>query len=173
MTVIFCTRLVVAVFLLIGAVACSKHDKAEAPVPQPTPSNAITPADIAKLKWIEGTWRGEDGDKPFYERYRFEGDTIMIVETFADETLSRIDDTSRFELRDGQFGHSEGNRRSAASSITADAVQFVPAAGAGNSFRFERQPGGKWRAVLDWPATADKPAGHKIYEMNPWPPQSK
>ncbi|HXU08596.1 MAG TPA: hypothetical protein VN743_06335, partial [Blastocatellia bacterium] len=39
---------------------------------QIAPSNKFTAADIAKLKWIEGTWRGMDGDKPFYERYKIE-----------------------------------------------------------------------------------------------------
>jgi hypothetical protein len=29
-------------------------------------------ADVAKIKWIEGTWRGMDGDKPFYEPYKIE-----------------------------------------------------------------------------------------------------
>lgn len=52
------------------------------PIAQPTPSNKFTAADIAKLKWIEGTWR----------------------------------------------------------------------------------------AVLEWPATPDKPARQKIYIMEPWKP---
>jgi hypothetical protein len=43
-------------------------------------SNPTIQADIAKLKWLEGTWKGMDGDKPFFERYRFEGDSKMIVE---------------------------------------------------------------------------------------------
>lgn len=114
-----------------------------------------------------------DGDKPFFERYRIENDTAMIVETLTDETLSKVEDTSRFELKDGEFGHTQGDRRSAASWISADAVQFVPAAGGGNNFRFERQTDGTWRAVLEWPATASKPAGQKIYKMEPWPPRTK
>ena len=35
--------------------------------PQSTPSKKFTAADVAKLKWIEGTWRCMNGDKPFYE----------------------------------------------------------------------------------------------------------
>ena len=136
------------------------------------PKNTFTAADITKLKWIDGDWRGMDGDKPFYERYRFEG-TTMIVETFADETFSNAPEVSRFELKNGEFGSSEGERRSATSSITEDAVQFVPVSGGGNSFRFERRPGGQWRAVLEWSAKNDKPAGQKIYLMEPVKPQKK
>lgn len=151
---------------------------AENPKPAATPSNQITEADVAKLKWLEGTWRGMDGDKPFYERIRFEGST-MIVETLTDEKVSKASDAARFELKDGEFGHTTGDQRSAASSITDDSVQFVPAApqpGApakGNTFRFERQPEGKWRAVLETPAAKGKPASETTYRMEPWKAPAK
>ena len=139
------------------------------PTAQPTPSNRITAADIAKLKWIEGTWRGMDGDKPFYERYQIEGTTLVVEGLKADG--SRDGEPGRFELKNGEFGQGEGNKRSAASEITADYIQFVPAVpGKMNRFRFERQSNGTWRAVLEWPATADKPARQKIYIMEPWKP---
>ena len=141
----------------------------QAPVAQSTPSKKFTTADVAKLKWIEGTWRGMDGDKPFYERYKIE-ETAMVVESLkADGSVDGEPD--RFELKDGQFGNGEGDQRSVASEITADHIQFVPAVpGKMNSFRFERQPNGTWRAVLEWPAKGDKPAGQKIYIMEPWKP---
>jgi hypothetical protein len=167
--------LVIAVSIFfVAAAACAtgeaeqgKNAATPAAAVRPTPSKAITAADIAKLKWIEGTWRGMDGEKPFFERYRFDG-TTMIVETLTDETLAKVEDTSRFELKDGEFGSTQGERRSAASSITADAVQFVPAAGGGNDFRFERQTDGTWHAVLEWVDKEKKPQ-KKIYKMEPWP----
>ena len=154
-------------FVLIYT-GCSKGDAvtSNTAVTSATPGKAFKPADLAKLKWIEGDWRGMDGDKPFFERYRFESDSVMLVETFTDETFSKIEDTSRFELKDGEFGHSEGDRRSAASSITENAVQFVPV-GKGNRYRFERQADGSWDAVLEWPADANKPTQKKIYKMQP------
>ena len=155
------------------AAACSNAQPANSaiqePRPQPTPSNKFTDTDIAKLKWIEGTWRGMDGDKPFYERYKIE-QTVLVVEGLnADGTIKGEPD--RFELKNGEFGSGEGNNRSAASEITDDHVQFVPAvSGKSNHFRFERQSNGTWRAVLEWPATPDKPARQKIYVMEPWKP---
>ena len=139
------------------------------PAAQSTPSKKFTDADVAKLKWIEGTWRGMDGDKPFYERYKIE-ETALVVESLkADGSVNGAPD--RFELKDGEFGKDEGDQRSVASEITADYIQFVPAVpGKSNSFRFERQPNNTWRAVLDWPAKADKPARQKIYIMEPWKP---
>ena len=110
-----------------------------------------------------------DGDKPFYERYKIE-ETAMVVESLkADGSVEGEPD--RFELKDGVFGKGEGDRRSVASEITADHIQFVPAVpGKRNSFRFERQANNTWRAVLQWPADGDKPASQKIYIMEPWKP---
>ena len=152
----------------------------ETPTSGPTPSNSITDADVAKLKWLEGNWRGMDGEKPFYERIHFEGST-MVVETLADGTFGKVTDTARFELKDGEFGNTVGDQRSAASSITDNSVQFVPApirqpdgtvspVVKGHTFRFEKQPDGTWNAVLETPATKAKPAGTKVYKMEPFKP---
>ena len=163
--------LVILTVLFIAA--CSNAQVAisnvQDPMAQPTPSNKFTAADIAKLKWIEGTWRGMDGDKPFYERYKIEKEALVVEGLNADGSVKGEPD--RFELKNGEVGNGEGNNRSAASEITADYIQFVPAVpGKMNRFRFERQSNGTWRAVLEWPATADKPARQKIYILEPWKP---
>ena len=62
----------------------TRHDTASAsPLTSLTPvifswpaPKEITRADLAKLRWIVGTWRGTGGDvAPFYERYKFENDS--------------------------------------------------------------------------------------------------
>ena len=155
------------VILLCGACGAQKTGDAKAPQTQATPRTGFTAADVAKLKWIEGTWRGTgETQPPFFERYRLDGDSALVVESFEDESLAKVSDTSRFELREGKFGNWAGERHSAASEITADYVQFVPAGGPGNSFRFERTADpNTWKAVLDWPARNDKPARQVIYTM--------
>ena len=77
------------------------------------------------------------------------------------------------ELKNGEFGKGEGDKRSAASEITDTYVQFVPATSQArmNSFRFEKQSGGSWIAVLEWPASGNRPAGKKLYRMEPWQPK--
>jgi hypothetical protein len=147
------------------------------PAPAATPSNKFAAADVAKLKWLEGTWRGMDGETPFYERYRLDG-TTMVVESLDEKGNVKPDDTTRFELNaNGEFGPTgkPDDRRAGASSITDSSVQFVPFPGSkGNSYRFEKRTDGKpgWNAVLEWPASGDKPARQKIYEMQPWSPAS-
>ena len=134
------------------------------PTAQP---GTFTEADVAKLKWLEGTWRGTGEKQPaFFERYKLEGSTL-IVEGLADETGQKVNDTSRFELKNGRFGKIQGNSESAASAITDTYVQFIPVRGRKNSFRFEKQSDGTWRAVIEWPADGDKPARTIVYRMEP------
>ena len=146
--------------------------------PGPMPLAQVTEADIAKLKWLEGSWRGTGGDKPFYERIRFEGST-MIVETIVD---GKVTDSGKFELKDGEWGQTLGDQRSAVSSITENTVQFVPAKvpgapeGAeikGSTFRFEKKDDGTWLAILDLPAKRGRPASQTVYKMEPWKSGSK
>ncbi len=135
----------------------------------------ITPADLAKLRWIEGSWRGTgDIDKPFYERYKFENETTLAVESFDDDKFSKATDISRFELKDGEFGSTgPDGSRSAASDIDAISVTFEPVAKSRNSFRFQRESENSWKAILTWPATDKAPAGQRNYLMERWPPAEK
>ncbi|MEP7147382.1 MAG: hypothetical protein ABI857_00680 [Acidobacteriota bacterium] len=174
MTSSFHTILILSIVIWIAA--CGPAGEAQKPTtpdpgkPAATPSKSITPADIAKLKWIEGTWRGMDGDKPFYERYKIEENAMVVQSLKEDGTLDG--EADRFELTNGEFGKGESDKRSAASEITETHIQFVPAVpGKGNNFRFEKQSDGTWIAILEWPATSDKPARQKIYLMGPWQPK--
>lgn len=129
----------------------------------------VTEKDIAGLKWLAGTWKGTaEGKEPFFEKYSIDNNSLT-VESYADASLKTVTDTTRYALINGEFRYTTADgRRVAASEITGDRIQFVPVVGEGNSFRFEKQPGGKWRAVLEWPATADKPAKQVIYNMEPY-----
>jgi hypothetical protein len=139
------------------------------PTPQPSPiPKQITPADLAKLRWIEGSWRGTGGDvPPFYERYKFENDSTLVVEGLADETFSKVNDVSRFELKDGHFGSSSGDSSSVATALDDSSISFAPI-GKGNYFRFQRESDNSWKAVLNW---TDKTgaAKERIYLMERWP----
>lgn len=137
------------------------------PLPSPIPKQ-ITPADLAKLRWIEGSWRGTGGDvPPFYERYKFENDSTLVVESLADETLSKVDDVSRFELKDGHFGSSNGESSSVATALDDHSISFAPV-GKGNYFRFQRESDNSWKAILNW---TDKTgaAKERVYLMERWP----
>lgn len=164
--------LLAACCCLLGCAQGNAVRQAQQAQPAPTPTPArLTEKDLMKLRWIEGTWRGTgDGQAPFFERYRFESGTTLIVETFADETLAKVTDTSRTSLRDGQFSSEGDGPRWAATELTDDAITFHPVARARNSFRWQKRAGGGWEAVLNFPATNGRPAQQRVYRMEPWPP---
>jgi hypothetical protein len=84
------------------------------------------------------------------------------VDSFPDEKLDKLEETSRFELKDGQFG----NGSYVASGIDEQGINFEPVAGkAKNSFRWQRESADKWTAILKWPAVDGKPARERVYNM--------
>lgn len=153
-------RLITTAVLLVMLLFAACQRSTETPTNPPVATN-FTTADIAKLKWLEGTWRGSGVDQaPFFERYRFENESTLAVDTFPDEKLDKIEDTSRFELKDGKFG----NGRYAASAIDNNSVNFEPIT-ANNSFRWERVSDNVWKATLRTRAQGNRPATERIYNM--------
>ena len=132
----------------------------------PAQTRKFTSADIQKLRWIEGTWRGTgDVGKPFFERYRFEGDSVLAVDGFEDETLKKVTDTTRFELKDGEFGGGNEGSRWVARSIDDRSIEFGPAVKVKNSFRWEQESKDVWKATIMLPANETKPARQMVHKM--------
>jgi hypothetical protein len=126
----------------------------------------FTTADLQKLRWIEGTWRGAgDANKPFFERYRFESDSVLAVDGFEDETLKKITETTRFELKDAEFGGGNEGTRYVAIWINDGGIEFGPALKVKNSFRWERESKDIWKATILLPANETKPARQLVYKM--------
>jgi hypothetical protein len=138
--------------------------------PQATQPKRVSADDLKKLRWIEGAWRGTgDVEKPFFERYRFENETTLAVESFPDETLGKTDDVTRFELKEGVFGNGGDGSRWAATELDDNSVTFSPVAKARNTFRWQRESADVWKAVLDYPASEGKPARQRVYRMERLP----
>jgi hypothetical protein len=121
----------------------------------------VTVADLRKLRWIEGTWRGSgDGQAAFYERYRFADDSTLVVDSFPDSTLASVSESTPFELRGGTLG----NPNWVATRLDDRAVDFARI-GASNSFTWRFESADRWTALLHSPATAARPAREVIYHM--------
>jgi hypothetical protein len=150
-------------FIVLGAIAaCSRAGSTS------DAKSKFTKADLTKLRWIEGTWRGSGVEQaPFFERYRFEDENTLAVDAFPDEKLDKVDDTTRFVLKDGEFSNGGGGdgARWSASVIDDQGITFEPLAKAKNSFRWERESANTWKAILKWPAADGKPARERIYKM--------
>ena len=165
--------LVLTILALVSVVVSAQTSPASEPQPslfQSVAGKNFTIANLRKLRWIEGTWRGTgDGVPPFFERYRFENDTTLAVETLAGVNIEKVTDVTRFELKDGKFGGGSEGSLWEASSIDDKSINFEPVTKARNSFRFERNSDDVWTATLSYPARADKPARQLVYRMERWP----
>jgi hypothetical protein len=160
--------LLTGLVILTGTIACAESgSSSDTQTPTAAPASTVTPktvttAELQKLKWIEGTWRGTgETQPPFFERYRFENDSTLVMEELADESLSKVNGTTRYELKDGRFG----TDRAVATALDDTSVTFSPLISGRNSFRWQSESKDTWKAILTLPATAKAPAKETIYKL--------
>jgi len=146
-------------FLIVVLLTCAATVFAQSTSPKPL---TIAAADLQKLKWIEGSWRGTGGGvPPFYERYRFDG-TTLLVDSLTD---GKVTDTSKFELIKGEFRSGTAADGSVATLLDAKGITFEFNQTRRGSFRWETESANVWKAILKWPASGTRAAGELIYTM--------
>ena len=151
-------QLLVLALLVLSATAL-----AQSPAPKPL---KIAAADLAKLKWIEGSWKGTGGGVPtFYERYRLEG-TTLIVEGLDEKRT--VKDTSKHELVNGEFRSGPADNGSVATILDDKGITFEFTRTNRGSYRWERVNGDEWKAILKVPASGTRAAREVIYTMERW-----
>lgn len=147
----------------------SAQTTASTQLPTVTPAK-LTAADLQKLRWIEGTWRGTGVNQPpFFERYRWESDTTLAVDSFDNEKLEKVTDTTKFELKDGEFGGGSEGARYVAVALDDKAITFGPVIKARNFFVWKHESKDSWTAIIKPLGTPEKPAKDVIYNMERWP----
>jgi len=144
------------------------------PIDPPPVAARLAASDLRALRWIEGAWRGTgDGQAPFYERYRFVDDSTLDVESFADSTLAKATDVTRYALRGGRFANEGSGAQWVAVSRDGSAISFAPVRGARNSFTWRPESRDLWIATLTWPAAGTTPARTRTYRMARWTPPGR
>jgi hypothetical protein len=104
----------------------------------------LTVADLQKLRWIEGSWRGSGVDQPFFnERYRFENETTLAVDTLEND---KVTDTTLYVLKDGEFGGGSQGSRYVATALDDNSITFDPVVKATTSFRWQRETKDAWKS---------------------------
>lgn len=140
--------------------------RAQAPrvekAPGPAAATNLTPADVARLRWIEGTWRGVGAEgtvqDAFFERYAFRDSVTLVVHHFRDSTLTAIADSSIYILDRGRFATTGTGPRWAAARIGDDMAVFIPIARARNAFAWRRgATADAWTAQLEFADAAGQP----------------
>ncbi len=153
-------------YLLAVVLLCLSGTQTSTQTATPKPKT-LTAVELQKLRWIEGSWRGSgDQQAAFFERYRFENETTLAVDTLEGD---KVTDTTLFVLKDGEFGGGSEGSRWVATTLDENSINFEPVTKARNSFSWQRETKDSWKAVLKWPATKDKLARERVYQMEGWP----
>ena len=160
------TVTLVTIFLsLIVACASSNTSPQTNATPKPLPKT-ISTAELARLRWIEGSWKGTgDIDKPFFERYKLENETTLLVEGFPDEKFEKASDSDRFELKNGEFGKFADGAGYVATAMDDRSIDFAPLGKSKNGFRWQMESADSWKAILTWRETPGGPVKERVYIM--------
>ena len=128
------------------------------------PTTPFAASDFAKLKWLEGTWRGSAvGQEPFFERYRFVNDSTIEISYYRDSTLTRESGTGRVYLTVGRIYHTTGSGRWGATRVDSSGIYFIPQVNARNTFAWAYQSADTWTATLRSGATGRETV--TVFEM--------
>ena len=152
----------IAVAALVLAMACAKEARQNtdsvsasagtpAVVSPPPVPGTFAAADFAKLRWLEGRWRGfmPSGDK-FYESYTLENDSTIVKHSYADTTFTNPSDRSVISLRGTTVANEGEGARYVVTRIDSTGADFAPERGATNYFTFTREGPTQWSASLRW-----------------------
>lgn len=113
------------------------------------PKGAFGTADLARLKWLEGTWEGTSPtERSFFERYEFANDSTIEITYYADSTMTRATGNGRVYLSVGRIFHTFGPGRWAASRVDESGAYFVPQTNAHNTFAWAFRSPDAWTATV-------------------------
>jgi hypothetical protein len=108
-------------------------------------TGAVTGAEFAALRWLEGSWRGRLPDGGFfYERYTMVDDSTIEMRRLADSTLVPAGAPAPIALRGGVVRYDGAT----ATRLGPAEVAFTPPAPARGGFAFRRTGADAWTATI-------------------------
>jgi hypothetical protein len=119
------------------------------------PRTDYTLQDFSKLRWLEGTWRGQiPKGGYFYETYRVLDDSTIAMRGYEDSTFTRANDSANIMFRAGRVIDTSTTAAYAATRLDTSRVDFAPTEHAANHFSWVRTSPDAWTATLR-PAKGD------------------
>lgn len=100
------------VLMLCGCASGERTERTASDSAAPQVATAQhTRSDFQALRYVEGDWRGSGYQGgPFYETYRFVNDSTIEMIGWTDSTLTKQQEQSHYQLRDGVIGTDKGAR---------------------------------------------------------------
>lgn len=91
------------------------------------PRTAYGTSDLAKVKWLQGSWVGTaQGETSLYQRFNFVNDSTVEITYFRDPAFGEPNGSGRLYLSVGRIYHAFGSNRWVATRISDDGLYLVP-----------------------------------------------
>jgi hypothetical protein len=137
------------ILVTLAAIGCgnSKEEKKET-TEQPVAVKQYGKADLEKIKWIEGKWKGLYEGKPFYEIYRFVNDSTL--ESLGYEWDGKDSSKTSFTylyFKDGAYWLGDKQNWKVV-SITENEINMLPNFEANNEVLWKYRDSTGWDAIL-------------------------
>jgi hypothetical protein len=91
------------------------------------PRTAYGTPDLAKVKWLQGSWVGTaDGESAIYQRFKFVDDSTVEINYYRDSAFGEPSGNGRLYVSVGRIYHSFGSNRWVATRVGDDGLYLVP-----------------------------------------------
>jgi hypothetical protein len=104
--------------------------------------------DLRKISWIEGNWKGMDGQNPFYEIYKFTNDSSIEITSYEwNGRDSSHSSKSYLSWQNGRYFLGDDQNYSVV-EITDKSIYMDPNNKANNSILWKINDANSWMAIL-------------------------
>jgi len=91
------------------------------------PRTAFSAPDLAKVKWLQGSWVGTaEGESTIYQRFKFVDDSTVEITYYRDPAFGQESGTGRLYLSVGRIYHTFGSNRWVVTRIGDQGLYLVP-----------------------------------------------
>ena len=118
-----------------------------------------TKKDLVKLTWIEGNWKGMDGNNPFYEIYKLANDSTLEITSYEwDGIDSSKTSITRLQYKNDHYYLGDSLNWKVV-DISGNSIFIEPVYKAYNTILWKKRDQHTWEAILE------SKKGRKIYVM--------
>jgi hypothetical protein len=113
------------------------------------PRTPFASSDLAKVKWLEGSWAGTaEGEATIYQRFKFVDDSTVEINYYRDPAFGQASGNGRLYLSVGRIYHTFGSNRWVATRIGDKGVYLVPQTTARANFGWAYISPDEWRFTM-------------------------
>ena len=111
--------------------------------------NESTKGDLKKLSWIEGNWKGMDGQNPFYEIYELTNDNELVIKSYEWNGKDSSKTTITHLRRENGNYYLGDERNWLVMDISDSSIIMEPVNKVSNNIIWKQKDQNSWEAILE------------------------